>query len=336
MTHTTIIAEAGVNHNGSLSMALQLVDAAADAGADIVKFQTFKAKNLVTQQAQKAQYQIDNMVDDEHSQLRMLQRLELSENDHRVIIDHCRERGIKFLSTPFDLESLDFLHSLGLDTWKIPSGDITNYFLLSRIAGLNQEVILSTGMSTLEEIRETLSLMAVNGQDLKKVTLLHCTTQYPTPMQDVNLRAMGLLHDSFRLPVGYSDHTKGIEVPVAAVALGAKIIEKHFTLDRDLPGPDHKASLTPDELHQMVTSIRNIEVALGQRRKYVTNSEMANRAVARKSLVATRLIKGGEVFSTDNVGAKRPGSGISPMLWPKIDGLTAQHDYLPDQPIDSL
>ncbi len=328
-----IIAEAGVNHNGSLEMALQLVDAAADAGADFVKFQTFKTEKLVTADATKADYQKQNMDDGEDSQFRMLKRLELSESDHIAIMHHCERRGIRFLSTAFDLESIDFLHSLGLDIWKIPSGEITNYPYLRKIAGYNQEVIMSTGMSVPDDIEAALQALRDNGQDIRKVTLLHCNTQYPTPMEDVNLRAM----NSLRLYVenaGFSDHTKGIEIPVAAAAMGASVIEKHFTLSRELPGPDHKASLEPQELKEMVRCIRNVEKAMGSTVKHVTASEKSNRAIARKSIVAACHIKKGETLTEKNMTAKRPGTGISPMRWLDVEGSQAIRDFEADEMIE--
>lgn len=322
-----------MNHNGSLEMALQLVDAAADAGADFVKFQTFKTEKLVTANATKADYQKQNMDDGEDSQFRMLKRLELSETDHIAIMRHCERRGIKFLSTAFDLESIEFLHSLGLDIWKIPSGEITNYPYLRKIAGYNQEVIMSTGMSVPEDIEDALQALKDNGQDMRKVTLLHCNTQYPTPMEDVNLRAM----NSLRLyveNVGFSDHTKGIEIPIAAAAMGASVIEKHFTLSRELHGPDHKASLEPQELKEMVRCIRNVEKALGSTIKHVTSSEASNRAIARKSIVASCHINKGETLTEKNMTAKRPGTGISPMRWLEVEGSQAIRDFEADEMIE--
>mgnify|MGYP001637522646 CR=1 FL=1 len=328
-----IIAEAGVNHNGSLEMAKRLVDAAAEAGADYVKFQTFKAENLVTGKASKAEYQKKNTGESEESQLAMLRKLELSESDHRELKDYCQKKGIKFLSTPFDLESIEFLHSLGLDLWKIPSGEITNYSYLRKIAGYNEEVVMSTGMCSPEDVDAALQALAENGQDIGKVTLLHCNTQYPTPMCDVNLLAMNSLRKYVR-NVGFSDHTAGIEVPVAAAALGASVIEKHFTLSRDLPGPDHKASLEPDELKAMIRAIRNIEVALGSSEKGVTPSEAGNKEIARKSIVASRMIRKGDILGEDNMTAKRPGTGISPMRWKDIEGTVAIRDFDIDELIE--
>lgn len=328
-----IIAEAGVNHNGSLEMAKRLVDAAADAGADYVKFQTFKAGNLVTGKASKAEYQKKNTGESDESQLAMLRKLELSESDHRELKDYCQKKGIKFLSTPFDLESIEFLHSLGLDLWKIPSGEITNYPYLRKIAGYNEEVVMSTGMCCQEDVEAAIHALAENGQDIGKVTLLHCNTQYPTPMCDVNLLAMNSLRN-YVGNVGFSDHTAGIEVPVAAAALGAAVIEKHFTLSRDLPGPDHKASLEPYELKAMIRAIRNVEVALGSSEKGVTPSEAGNKEIARKSIVASRMIRKGEILGEENMTAKRPGTGISPMRWKDIEGTAAIRDFDIDELIE--
>ncbi len=325
-----IIAEAGVNHNGSLEMAKRLVDAAAAAGADYVKFQTFKAEKLVTRYAQQAEYQKAN-AGDQGSQLAMLKKLELSADDHRVLIDYCNAKSIRFLSTAFDLESIDFLATLHLGLWKIPSGEITNYPYLRRIAAFNEPVILSTGMSIIPDIEAAIAALVANGLDREKITLLHCTTQYPTPMEEVNLRAMASMRELFGLPVGYSDHTPGIEVPIAATALGASVIEKHFTLDRNLPGPDHKASLEPAELRAMVSSVRNVEVALGSTEKQISPTEEANIKVARKSIVAKRAIRKGEILSEDNLDVKRPGTGLSPMLWNQIIGTCAIKDFEKDE-----
>ncbi len=327
-----IIAEAGVNHDGSLETALRLVDAAADAGADYVKFQTFKAENLVTKDARKAEYQKRNTGDSDDSQLAMLRRLELSEDDHFCLVKHCEERGIKFLSTAFDLQSIDFLNRLGMDGWKIPSGEITDYPYLRKIGSYNQEVIISTGMCEMDEVRDAVRVLRRSGCDADKMTLLHCNTQYPTPMRDVNLRAMLSLRE-LAGNVGLSDHTLGIEVPVAAAALGATVIEKHFTLSRDLPGPDHKASLEPHELRAMVAAIRNVEKAMGSGYKHPTDSETGNKAVARKSIVAARHIKKGEILTDDNITTKRPGTGISPMRWLEVTGTRAIRDFLPDEQI---
>lgn len=330
---TIIIAEAGVNHNGSLELAKQLVDVAAEAGVDYVKFQTFKAENLVTASARQAEYQKRNAAEDGDSQYAMLKKLELSEADHLTLMGYCREKGIKFLSTPFDLDSIDFLDSLNLDLWKIPSGEISNYPYLRKIARLNGRVVMSTGMCTDADVAAAMQALTENGQDQSKVTLLHCNTQYPTPMEDVNLMAMNSLR-KHASSVGFSDHTQGVEAAVAAVAMGADVIEKHFTLSRELPGPDHKASLEPDELKTMVRMIRNVEKALGEETKKVTDSEAANREVARKSIVALRPIAKGELLDESNIGCKRPGSGISPMRWKEVEGTRAIHDFETDQQIE--
>ena len=329
---TLIIAEAGVNHNGNLDMALRLVDSAADAGADIVKFQTFKASNIVTADAVRAEYQQKNTGDDE-SQYAMLRRLELTEEDHHQLLARCRDRGIEFLSTPFDIESVDFLASIGVRRWKIPSGEITNYPLIRKIAGMDGHVILSTGMSTPEEIGAALDVLEKFGKNKEDITLLHCTTEYPAPVSEVNLRAIEEMRELFRVETGYSDHTEGITIPVAAVALGASVIEKHFTLSRDLPGPDHKASLEPAELAAMVSGIRDVEKALGDGHKRVAPSELKNRDIARKSIVAATAIRKGEAFTEKNLTAKRPGTGISPMMWESIVGQTAPKDFEVDEQI---
>lgn len=330
MSHTLIIAEAGVNHNGSLEMAMQLIEKAAEAGVDYVKFQTFKSEKLVSRHATKAEYQKAN-TDGEDSQLKMLQLLELSPEDHLRLIEHCNHCGIKFLSTAFDLDSIDFLDSLDLDLWKIPSGEITNLPYLRRIAQKGSRIIMSTGMCEPEDIEAALNVLTSNGTPIENITLLHCNTEYPTPWGDVNLRAMHDIANRFNVPVGYSDHTKGIEVPIAAVALGATVIEKHFTLDNNLPGPDHKASLEPQQLKAMVDAIRHIEQALGDGVKQVSESERKNIAIARKSIVAASYIKKGELFSEENLTVKRPGGGISPMKWDEVIGTTASRDYLADE-----
>lgn len=331
--HTIIIAEAGVNHNGDINLAKKMVDAAAEAEVDYLKFQTFKSEKLVTRSARQADYQKQNLNSESDSQLEMLKKLELSEADHYLLADYCTKRGVKFLSTPFDFESIEFLHSLGMDLWKIPSGELTNAPYLCRIASYNERVIISTGMSNLNEVAASLKLMSKHGQDMRKVTLLHCNTQYPTPMQDVNLHAMLTLR-GLAEHVGYSDHTQGIEVPIAAVALGAEVIEKHFTLSRELPGPDHKASLEPNELRNMVLAIRNIEKALGDGEKRPTKSESGNIVVARKSIVASRSIKAGELFTEENLTVKRPGNGVSPMLWFDVIGQEAKRDFEEDELIE--
>lgn len=325
-----IIAEAGVNHNGSLDLAKQLVDIARDSGADAVKFQTFKAVTLTTQSAKQAEYQTGNTGKQE-SQFDMLKRLELSEADHQELVDYCQFRKIEFMSTPFDLQSIHFLNSLGVNRFKIPSGEITNYPYLKMIGAYNKEIVLSTGMATLADIEAALSLLIESGTNKEKITILHATTDYPTQMQDVNLTAMQAIAQAFKVKVGYSDHTPGIEVPTAAVALGASIIEKHFTLDKKLPGPDHKASLEPQELQAMVKAIRNIEIALGDGIKRPSASEQKNMQVARKSLVALTDIKKGDIFSEHNLTVKRPGQGISPMRWNEVIGQHAQKDYQADE-----
>ena len=332
MKHTLIIAEAGVNHNGSIEMAKQLIDAAAIAGVDYVKFQTFKAEKLVTKDAKQADYQQRNAADD--SQYSMLKKLELSEAQHEELIAYCMEKGVKFLSTAFDMESVEYLHSLRLGLWKIPSGEITNYPYLKAIAQYGKPVILSTGMCEMEDVQNAVDVLFKHGLKKEQITVLHCNTEYPTPMQDVNLKAMQEIKDAIGVKVGYSDHTQGIEVPIAAVALGAEVIEKHFTLDRTLPGPDHKASLEPNELKAMVDAIRNIEQALGDGRKHVSESERKNMAIARKSIVAARDINHGEMLTEDNLCVKRPGNGISPMRWEDVIGTCAKRDFKADELIE--
>lgn len=327
---TLIIAEAGVNHNGDLELARQLIDVAANAGADIIKFQTFSAARLVTQAAQKAVYQKQYTEKDE-SQYAMLSRLELTHAMHLELIAHCQKRNIQFLSTGFDIESIQLLVALGIDRFKIPSGEITNVPYLRYIGQCGKPVILSTGMSVLDEIEYALTVLEKSGMLRKDVIVLHCNTEYPTPMQDVNLRAMLTIRDQLNVTIGYSDHTLGIDVPIAAVALGASVIEKHITLDRTLPGPDHQASLEPHELKTMVTAIRNIEKALGDGVKRVTPSEENNRFVARKSLVANRLIRCGDYFTGENIAVKRPGNGVSPIEWDNVLGQKAKRDFMPDE-----
>ncbi|MBO7426501.1 MAG: N-acetylneuraminate synthase [Clostridiales bacterium] len=325
-----IIAEAGVNHNGSLELAKKLVDCAKEAGVDCIKFQTFKAKNLVSPRAQKAEYQKKTTGED--TQLSMLQKLELSYDEFIELKEYCDKVGICFLSTPFDFDSIDFLSSIDMPFWKIPSGEVTNYPYLVALAKTGKPVVMSTGMCEMKEIEETISVLRENG--VKEISLLHCNTEYPTPFEDVNLKAMETLRDAFGLPVGYSDHTKGIEVPIAAVALGATIIEKHFTLDKNMEGPDHKASLEPSELKAMVSSIRNIEKAVGSFEKKPSDSEKKNIAIARKSIVAKCSIKKGEILSESNLTVKRPGNGINPMRWPDVIGTLAIHDFEEDDPIE--
>lgn len=335
MSHTLIIAEAGVNHNGSIEMAKQLVEKAVEAGVDYIKFQTFKASKLVTKSAKQAEYQQRNIGSQENSQYQMLKKLELSPEEHQILIDYCHQLGIKFFSTAFDFDSIEYLHSLDLGLWKIPSGEVTNYPFLKRIAAYNEKTILSTGMCDMQDVRNAVEALYKNGLSKENLILLHCNTEYPTPFEDVNLKAMDALREEFGVEVGYSDHTKGIEVPIAAVALGATVIEKHFTLDRTLPGPDHKASLEPDELKAMVSAIRNIEKAVGgDGTKHVSESERKNIAIARKSIVAACDIKAGEVFTEDNLTVKRPGSGISPMRWEEVLGMKAKRDFAEDELIE--
>ncbi len=327
---TFIIAEAGVNHNGSIEIAKKLIDVASQAGADAVKFQTFKAKNLVSKNAQKANYQKET-TDEDESQYEMIKKLELDVDTHKELMRYCDEKRIIFLSTPFDLESIELLYELGLEIFKIPSGEITNLPYLRAIGKLKKRVILSTGMADLGEIEDALDLLVDSGTKRENIIVLHANTMYPTPMEDVNLRAMQTIASAFGVEVGYSDHTLGIEVPIAAVAMGARVIEKHFTLDRDMEGPDHTASLEPDELKAMVNGIRNIEKALGNGIKKPTPSEKPNIEVARKSIVAARDIKKGEIFSEENLATKRPAKGINPMRWDEIIGTVAQRDYKADE-----
>lgn len=331
MSKIFIIAEAGVNHNGSLELAKKMIDAAVHAGVDAVKFQTFKAESLVRKDARKAAYQQDNAIDKAETQYEMLKKLELTEQMHQELMQYCAEKGILFLSTPFDIDSIHMLADCGITIMKVPSGEITNYPYLREIGRTNKPVILSTGMCELEEVKAAAAVLKENGS--RDITLLHCNTEYPTPMCDVNLRAMQTLREETGLPVGYSDHTQGIEVPIAAAAMGAVVIEKHFTLDRNMEGPDHKASLEPEELKEMVRAVRNIENALGDGVKRPSPSERKNRDVARKSIVAKRAIRKGEMFTEDNLTAKRPGNGISPMRWNDVIGLAADRDYERDEMI---
>ena len=329
-----IIAEAGVNHNGDMAKAKALIDKGAEAGVDYVKFQTFKAGNLVTKQAKRAAYQ-DKNTQDNDSQYEMLKKLELSQAVHQELIDYCAQKGVQFLSTGFDVESLEFLARLGITIAKVPSGEITNLPYLRKVAVLFPEVILSTGMATIIEIKDAVKVLTDNGVNKDKITVLHCNTEYPTPMEDVNLRAMLHIQQKVGVAIGYSDHTLGIEVPIAAVALGATVIEKHFTLDKTLPGPDHKASLEPEELKAMVMAIRNIEKAIGgSGLKEVSKSEAKNKPIARKSIVATKTIKKGDLFSVENLTVKRPGTGISPMQWDEVIGKTAKKDFKEDDLIE--
>ena len=325
-----IIAEAGVNHNGSIELAKKLIDVARDAGADAVKFQTFKADRLVSKNAQKAEYQ-KQTTDASESQYDMIKKLELSEAAHHELIAYCKSKDILFLSTPFDHESIDLLNKLGMEIFKIPSGEITNLPYLRHIGSFNKQVILSTGMADLGEVEDALDVLMSAGMAQDNITVLHATTEYPCPIEDVNLRAMQTIASAFGIKVGYSDHTNGIEVPIAAAAMGASVIEKHFTLDKTMEGPDHKASLEPDELISMVKAIRNIEKALGTGIKKPSPSEAKNMHVARKSIVASCPIRKGEVFSSDNITVKRPGNGISPMRWDEVVGAIASKDYQADE-----
>ncbi|WP_333887966.1 N-acetylneuraminate synthase [Sphingobacterium siyangense] len=333
MKKTLIIAEAGVNHNGDISNALKLIDVAVEAGVDYIKFQTFKAEKLVSKKAKKAEYQIQNMGGEEDSQYAMLKKLELSLQDHETLITYCTNKGIKFFSTAFDLDSLQYLKSIGLELVKIPSGEITNLPYLRNAAKLFSKIILSTGMSTMDEISSAVDIFRAEG--ISDITILHCNTEYPTPMADVNLRAMLAIKEELGTKIGYSDHTLGIEVPIAAVALGASVIEKHFTLDKTMPGPDHAASLEPFELINMVTAIRNIEKAMtGDGIKKPSPSEQKNIAIARKSIVAATSISKGDVLSEKNLAVKRPGNGISPMRWDEIIGKIAIRNFDEDDLIE--
>jgi N,N'-diacetyllegionaminate synthase len=330
MAKVFIIAEAGVNHNGSLKTAKQMVDAAVKAGADAVKFQTFHAAAMVSKSAAKAGYQ-KRSTDKTENQLEMLQRLEMGLKSHQELLRYCRKKKIIFLSTPFDMGSIELLAGLGLGIFIIPSGEITNLPYLRKIGSLRKKIIMSTGMSDLKEIKAALDVLLKSGARKKDITILHCNTEYPTPFKDVNLRAMGTIRKALGVKVGYSDHTLGIEIPVAATALGACVIEKHFTLDRDKKGPDHKASLEPDELALMVRAVRNIENSLGNGIKKPSGSESKNIKIARKSIVAATGIKRGMVFSSQNITVKRPGTGISPMQWDKVIGMRAGKNFRPDE-----
>ena len=325
-----IIAEAGVNHNGNVELAKKLIDVASEAGVDAVKFQTFQAEKLMSKNAQKAEYQKKN-TDVQESQFAMIKKLELDLEMHKKLMAYCQEKKIMFLSTPFDLESITMLDDLGLQIFKIPSGEITNLPYLRAIGALKKEVILSTGMATMDEVGVALRVLIDAGTLQKNITILHANTMYPTPMQDVNLRAMPNIGKTFDIAYGYSDHTLGIEVDIAAVAMGASVIEKHFTLDKRMQGPDHKASLEPDELHAMVQSIRNIEIALGSKIKQPSPSEIPNIEVSRKSIVALQPIKKGEILTEYNLTVKRPAGGISPMQWDELMGEIAQKDYEVDE-----
>jgi len=330
---TLIIAEAGVNHNGEIDLACKLIDVAAESGADFVKFQTFSTSRLTTRNAGKAEYQ-RLATGETESQYAMLQRLELTRSDHEALIQRCQECGVEFLSTGFDIPSIDMLVELGMQQFKIPSGEITNLPYLRHVGRYNKPVILSTGMSTLDEIESALKILETAGTSHDKISVLHCNTEYPTPMTDVNLRAMLTIRDTFKVAVGYSDHTLGVEAAIAAVALGATVIEKHFTLDRNLPGPDHQSSLEPDELKMMVTAIRNVELALGDGIKRPSPSELKNKSAVRKSLVAASAIRAGDTFSPSNLAVKRPGTGLSPMCWDEVLGRKALRNFQVDEMIE--
>lgn len=327
---TFIIAEGGVNHNGSLELAKKLVNTAAWAGADAIKFQTFKAERLVTKIAPKAKYQMQS-TDTNESQINMLRKLELDEESHKILFDRAKDKFIQFMSSAFDLEGIEFLDALGVEIFKIPSGEITNLPYLRKIGSLGKKVIISTGMANLGEIEDALIVLAKTGLPKEHITVLHCNTEYPTPFEDVNLKAMQTIATTFDVSVGYSDHTIGIEVPIAAVALGASVIEKHFTLDKNMPGPDHKASADPEQFKKMVMAIRNTEKLMGDGFKKPSLSELININAIRKSIVSARKIKKGEVFSEENLTVKRPGNGISPMRWDEIIGGVAQRDYQKDE-----
>ncbi|WP_104743668.1 N-acetylneuraminate synthase [Helicobacter cinaedi] len=334
MSKILIIAEAGVNHNGDIQIAKKLIDVAVESGADIVKFQTGKPENVISRFAQKADYQIENTKDTTETQLEMCRKFEFQDTIWPILIDYCKQKNIKFLSTPFDVESVDLLHNLGLEIFKIPSGEITNLPYLRKIGKYNKQVILSTGMANLGEIESAIAVLVDSGTKRENITLLQCNTEYPTPFADVNLKAMKSLKKAFRLPVGYSDHTPGIAIPLAAVGMGAKVIEKHFTLDKNMEGPDHKASLEPCELKAMVQGIREIELALGDGVKRTSESEAKNKPIARKSIVANCAIKKGEILSESNLYTKRPAGGISPMEWDKVIGTKAVRDFEPDEMIE--
>lgn len=330
MSKTIIIAEAGVNHNGSIELAKKMIEVSKEAGADYIKFQTFISENLVTQNAEQAEYQKKEQKNT--SQLEMLKTLELSQKDFVELAEYCKKIGIGFLSTPFDLNSIEFLKGVSMDYWKIPSGEITDYPYLDAIARDKRNIILSIGMSTLEEVSAALKIL--EQYQKKQISILHCNTEYPTPYEDVNLNVIPMLKEKYKCPVGYSDHTVGIEVPIAAVAMGAEIIEKHFTLDRNMEGPDHKASLEPRELSNMISAIRNIEKAIGISQKIVTPSEKKNINVVRKSIVAKTIIQKGERFTEENITTKRPGMGISPMRWNEILGKVAKKEFQKNEQIE--
>jgi N,N'-diacetyllegionaminate synthase len=333
MNKVFIIAEAGVNHNGRVDLALKMIDVAVQSGADAVKFQTFKSRKEISRFAEKAEYQKET-TDKNESLLDMAIKLELDEDAHRALFEYCQKKGICFLSSPFEADSIDFLDRLGLDILKIPSGQVNNLPYLRKIGSLRKKLIFSTGMATLDEVKAAMDVLAAAGTPKESITVLHCTTAYPTPFEEVNLTAMLTMRDRLGVKVGYSDHTLGIEIPIAAVALGAEVIEKHFTLDKDMEGPDHRASLEPGELKAMVTSIRNIEKAMGDGIKRVSISEEVNISVARRSIVAARNIKKGEVFLAEAITVKSPATGMSPMLWDSVIGKTAKRDFEEDEPIE--
>ncbi|ECR2944837.1 TPA: N-acetylneuraminate synthase [Campylobacter jejuni] len=333
MKKILVIAEAGVNHNGDIDVAKRLIEVASEAGADYIKFQTFKTELCISKNAKKADYQLKT-TDENESQFDMVKKLELDIEKHKILLEYCKKNHIQFLSTAFDLDSIDLLVELGIDIFKIPSGEITNLPYLKKIASFNKNIILSTGMATLGEIEKTLNVLVENGTQREKITLLHCNTEYPTPIEDVNLKAMQTLKEAFKLSVGYSDHTLGITIPIAAVAMGASIIEKHFTLDKGMQGPDHLASLEPNELKSMIKSIRELEQAFGDGIKKPSKSESKNINIGRKSIVAICSIKKGEIFTEKNLGVKRPGIGISPMLWDEVIGKVAKKDFEIDELIE--
>ncbi|UCB56985.1 MAG: N-acetylneuraminate synthase [Candidatus Omnitrophota bacterium] len=333
MRKTFVIAEAGVNHNGSIKIAKKMIDAAVLAGADAVKFQTFEAEKLVTKSAPMAEYQ-KKATGESESQFEMIKRLELDKKAHQELMKHCKKRGILFLSSPFDLESIEFLNRLGLEVFKVASGEITNVPFLRKIGTLRKKIIISTGMADLKEIENALCVLIKAGTPKENITLLHCNTEYPTPFEDVNLSAMLTIRDAFKVRVGYSDHTPGIEIPIAAAVLGASVIEKHFTLDKNMQGPDHRASLEPDDLGAMVKAIRHIEKALGSRIKKPSPSEIKNRRLVRKSIVASRFIKKGELLTQENITTKRPATGISPMSWDKVIAQKAKRNFKKDESLE--
>lgn len=330
---TIIIAEAGVNHNGSLETAKKLIEAASDAGADYIKFQTFSAEKVVLKNAGQAEYQKKNLGKDT-SQYELLKKLELGKEDHRLIIGYCQSHSISFFSTAFDMDSIDFLISLNIPVWKVPSGEITNLPYLKKIGSLSKPVFLSTGMATLGEIEDSIEILENSGTNRDLITILHCTTEYPAPVEEVNLKAIVTIGDAFKVKIGYSDHTEGIEIPLAAVAMGACVIEKHLTLDKNMEGPDHKASIEPDEFKKMVDGIRKIERAMGNGIKRPSASEIKNKVIARKSIIASTLIKKGDLFTAGNLSTKRPGDGLSPMLWDTVIGSEARRDFQPDEQIE--